>query len=190
MNASRNRLLLGVALALAAVKFLLMPWIEAQSASRESLQVLSRRLDRSEGVIRNREDIRLAVKQIDASTRDARAIFPASPDAETFRLESQRQASAIATAAGGVSVKVFEWVLDGEAGDARLAFSRARLQLDGQFRQLVLAQSRLESQLPHVVLRQLNFVAPSPIDQPNESQSTLTLVIDFYYRPTRPTGKP
>lgn len=186
---SRYRTLLAFALVLAAVRFLLLPWLDQQATAVEQLGVLTQRLDRSAGVVQNREAIRTAVQEIEKSTRSARDRFPDATDIAGYRLGVQQSIGA-AGAQAGVSMKAFEWVVDGEAKDARLVFSRARVQFDGGFRSLVTLQANLEAQYPNMLIRELNLSAPSMIGGPNETLASLTLVADFYSRPISDRGSP
>lgn len=189
MNSARNKVLLALALSLAAVKFLLLPWIEGQAQAIERLQVLTQRLDRSAAVVQNREAIRKAVEDLEVSTRLARDRFPDAADVAGYRLSVQ-QAVGAAGSSAGVSVKAFEWVVDGEAKPARLAYSRARVQFEGGFSSLVRLQANLEATYPNMVVRELNLSSAGMIGAPDESLVSLTLVADFYFRPLAPGGLP
>ena len=119
--------------------------------------------------------------EVEKNVGGLRARFPMEPDLETFRLQSQQQVAAIATEFG-LNVRVFEWVLDGEELDARLAYSRSRVQLEGSARALAKGQASLETRLSNVAVREviLNFRNSSV--GPDE-QGSLTLVMDLYRRP-------
>ena len=186
MNGDRNRLLMVIAGALAAVKFLLMPLIESQDAAAENLAVLTARLDRATGVVQNQVAIKKAVADFESATTIARRRFPDSPDAQSFRLDAQQSVTALASQSG-FAVKSFEWVLDGQVESAQLEFSRARFQIDGPFRQLVTLQATLEARFPNMFVREMNLVSPNMILGPDESSATLTLVTDFHFRPAAPS---
>jgi len=187
MTSSRNRLLLMLAIGLAGIKFLVLPWIEQQAAAAERLAVLTQRLDRSTGVVQNRESIRKAVDEVEKSTITARTRFPDEPDVEGYRLGVQQNIGSAGTTAG-VTLKAFEWIVDGEVKPARLVYSRARVQFEGGFRNLVTLQANLESRYPNMVIRELNLSSSAMIGAPDESLASLTLVADFYFRPSAAGG--
>lgn len=189
MNAARNRALLVLAVALAVIKFLLMPWFEQQADAIDRLSVLTKRLDRAEGVIANRVAIEKAVAETESSVRLARQRFPDGGDVQSFQIAVQQSVSAVASESGLV-IKLFEWVVQGDAKNARLAYTRARIQLDGGFRQLATLQATLESRYPHMFVREISLTAPSMISAPDESPVSLTIIADFYYRPQAAAGGP
>lgn len=182
MTSLGNRWLLAFAALLAAVKFLLLPWLDHQAEGVERLEVMTQRLDRSVGVIANREAIIKAVEQVESSTVAARLRFPDVSDPQGFRLTVQ-QGLGGAAAQASVNVRVFEWIVDGEVKPARLAFSRARVQMDGGFRTLAAFQASLEGEYPNMTIREINLSAPAMIGAPDESLASLTLVADFFFRP-------
>jgi hypothetical protein len=182
MNSFGNRWLLGLAALLATIKFMLLPWLDHQAEHVERLEVLTQQLDRSVGVIANRQSIIKAVEQVESSTVAARLRFPDVSDPQGFRLTVQ-QGIGGAAAQASVNVRVFEWIVDGEVKPARLAFSRARVQMDGGFRSLASFQASLEGEYPNMTVREINLSAPAMIGAPNESSASLTIVADFFFRP-------
>lgn len=188
MTEQRYRLLVLIALILAAVKFLLVPWIEKQGEAAEQLSVLTRRLDRSEGVIQNRVAIERSRQEVEATISDARKRFPDAADASAFRLDAQQKITAVGTQTG-LSLKIFEWILDEQVPEARLGYSRARIQFEGGFMNLVKAQTTLEADFPNMVIREFIFNAATPIGSANQSLASLTVVADFHFRPTAVAAK-
>lgn len=182
MTLTRNQLLLSVAAALAIIRFGIMPWLEWQAEQRDALAVLTQRLDRAVGVIENRPAIDKAVVAVEKHVTALRAPFPSEVDAETFRLQSQQQISAIA-AEFGLNLRTFEWMLDGEEQAARLAFARARVQLEGGNRALAKAQAALETRLVNLAVREVNLTFRNPSGGPDDQGGTLSLVVDLYRRP-------
>jgi hypothetical protein len=182
MSMDRNRALVLLALGLAFIKFILVPWLDQQADSIEQLSVLTKRLDRAEGVIANRLAIEEAVKDTESSVRLARQRFPDAVDPQSFKIGVQQSVSAVAGDTGLV-VKLFEWVVEGDAKRARLAYSRARIQIDGGFRQLATLQATLEARFPYMFVREFGLAAPAMIAAPDESVASITIVADFYYRP-------
>jgi hypothetical protein len=184
---SRNQWLLGILSALLAVKFVLQPWLESQSEEAAALAVLTQRLDRSIGVIENREAIGKSASSMQVSLARVRQRFPDAADLQSYRIEVQEKVGATAAQAG-LGIKSFEWLADGRATDAGLVFSRARFQIDGGLRRLVELQTGLEGQWPNMFVRELNLSGPTVFAAPDESAASLTLVADFYFRPAKPGG--
>jgi hypothetical protein len=62
------------------------------------------------------------------------------------------------------------------------------VQFEGGFRNLVTLQANLESRYPNMVIRELNLSSSAMIGAPDESLASLTLVADFYFRPSAAGG--
>lgn len=178
------RLLVTLVAALAVLRFLVLPWVSSQDEKREQLQVLTQRLDRSEGVVQNRAAIAAARRALGARGASLRGRFPQAPGADAFRLEAQRRIGELARGAG-VELKVFDWILEGEDADARLAYGRARLSLEGPLRNLVRLHGELEGSSPNAAVRDLQLMLRAPAAGPGDVAANATLVVDLYYRKAR-----
>ena len=187
MNSLRNRWLLGIAAALAAVRFVIIPWLDFQAAEAEELAVLTKRLDRATGVVQNRQLIAKTLAEVESSTLEARARFPQAQNRQSFRLAAQQEVSE-AIGAAGLNVKLFEWVMDGRSEDARMEYSRARIQIEGGLRQVVATQAALEGKFPNMFVRDLAVTTGTRISAPDDSLVYMSLVVDFYYRPLEAGG--
>lgn len=181
MDPARRNILVGLALALAAVRFLVLPWIEAQGDSREQLEVLTNRLDRSTGVVMNRGAITEALARLEKSNAGDRSRFPQSESAESFRLESQQKVTGIITTKN-LQIDVFDWILDGPVDPTGLGFVRGRVFLKGDARALGLMLGALEGELPNMVVREAIFGFENRVFSKGEYRANMTLVADFHYR--------
>jgi len=181
---ARVRWLLWIAGALAVARFLVVPWVDAQNEQRQQLEVLTQRLDRSEGVARNRDAILIAR---DALVKDAEAAFGAFPaaDDDDPRLMVQRRLNSLATQAG-VQLTLFDWLLDGEAGEAGLGYSRASVRLEGPLDRLILLHGELAGSMPFLAVRDLQIRMKSAASGPLGSTASATMVLDAFYRPASP----
>jgi hypothetical protein len=180
---ARVRMLLIVALVLAGLRFAVVPWAQAQVEQRQQLEVLTKRLDRSEGVVANSKAILAAEGAVTKATRNARAVFPEISDKEHFRLEAQRQLAGIA-GRGGVKVALFDWVLDGEAKEAGLAYGRVNASLEGPLDSLVSVHGQVEGEMPFAAIREVKVeIGRGGATGLSADGATMALVMDLYYRP-------
>lgn len=181
MADTRAKWLLGVAALLAIARFVLVPWVEAQNAQREQLEVLTQRLDRSEGVVRNRDAI---LQARDGLVQESAAMFSVYPSAadEDPRLAAQRSLNALATRAG-LQVTLFDWLLEGEVSEAGLAYGRASVRLEGPLDKLILMHGELEGSMPSAAVRELQVRLRGPAGGPTAAPASASLVIDIFYRP-------
>jgi hypothetical protein len=177
----RIQWLLGLAAVLAVARFVIVPWSQWQVEQRQQLEVLTQRLDRSAGVVNAKEAIMAARNELASRTEAARKPFPVVEDAERFRLESQRQISAIA-AGGNTKVVLFDWVLDGDAAEAGLAFGRVNAKLAGPLESLVAVHGALEGKMPHAAIREAKVEFGRGVSGLGPTPAGITVTLDLYYR--------
>ena len=163
--------------------------MQQQVEQRQQLEVLTQRLDRSVSVVQNAEAMQAARGKVVAVTEATRAPFPAVNDKDRFRLDSQRTLAGIAQR-GGVSVTLFDWVLDGEAAQAGMAYGRVNASLSGPLDSLVAVHGAIEAEMPYAAVREvkLDSAARRQSLASAKDPGTLALVMDLYYRPATAAG--
>jgi hypothetical protein len=184
---ARIRWLVGLAGALAVVRFAVVPWVQAQNEQRQQLELLTKRLDRSEGVIQNREAIVAARDALRQESEASFAAFPVAVGDDDSRLAAQQRITAMAAQAG-LQVSLFDWLLDGEASEAGLAYSRASIKIDGPLDRLILMHGDLESSLPFAAVREFQLKLKSPTSGPNADPASAVVVLDLFYQPKPPSA--
>ncbi len=183
MGDSRVRWLVGLALALAGLRFVIVPWAQAQVEERQQLEVLTKRLDRSAGVVANSQAMLAAQGKVAAATAAARKPFPEVADKEHFRLEAQRTLAGIASR-GGAKVVLFDWVLDGDAAKAGLAYGRVNVNLEGPLETLVSVHGQIEGEMPYAAVREVKVdFGRDGASGLSSGGATMALVVDLFYRP-------
>lgn len=182
MADSRMQWLLGVAGVLAVARLVIVPWAEAQTEQRQQLEVLTQRLDRSEGVVANREVILAAQERLRKDAENTLTVFPLAPGDDESRLAAQRRIAALANQAG-LTVTLFDWLLDGEVNEAGLAYSRASVKLEGPLDRMILMHGELEASLPFAAVRELQVRSRSAVSGPSSDPASAVLVVDLFYRP-------
>lgn len=189
MADNRVKWLLAVAAVLAAARLVVVPWAQTQTEQRQQLEVLTKRLDRSEGVVRNSEAIFAARETLRKDTGAALAIFPEAPGDDDSRLAAQRRITALA-AQSGLTVTLFDWQLDGDIEEAGLAFSRASIKLDGPLDRIILFHGEFEARLPFAAMREFQLRSRSAVSGPTDDLASATLVVDLFYRPAANSDEP
>jgi hypothetical protein len=184
MGVDRRRALIGILLALAAVRFLILPWIESQGDARDRLEVLTNRLDRSLGVVLNREAIRSSRQELEKANAAERSKFPESKDVSNFQLEAQQRVTGIIQSRT-LQVEAFDWILNEPPGPNGFGYIRCRLLVRGDQRALAFLLGELEGNSPNISVREATFNFESPARGPVEAKTLMTLIADFYFR-----GKP
>lgn len=183
MGDARVRWLLGLALVLAVLRFVIVPWTQQQVERRQQLEVLTQRLDRSAGVVQSAKEILAAQSKVAAERELTLAPYPVATDKDRFRLEAQRRLAAIATR-GGVAVTLFDWVVDGEAQEAGMAYGRVNASLDGPLRRLIAVHGAIEAEMPYAAVREVRMeLGRNSVQGLTDDPAILALVIDLYYRP-------
>lgn len=176
---SRVRVLLGLAAILAAMRFVVVPWVGSQAEMHDRLYTITRQLDRAAAIVGAGPELEARRDALAAAVRELEARAPLANPGSEHRVQVQRELRA-AVESAGAQLKVFEWVLDGDAGDAGLVFGRVRLQLEGSLRKVAEAHVGIEAGLPHVFVRNLNVNVRSGGRQ--NSLANATLELDLYYR--------
>ena len=187
MGNDRLRWLLGVVAVLAALRFAIMPWVNAQNEHRQYLQLVTQRLDRSSAVVHNRERIEAARQKLGKVESQVRGQFPRAESADQFRLDAQRAITGIVEGAG-VSLKLFDWLLDGEVPEARLAYGRARVNVEGTLANVLRAHGDLEGALPYAAVREITLEAREPARSAGTQDTMATLVVDLYFESAAPAA--
>jgi hypothetical protein len=182
MTADRTKFLLLSLVLLAAIKFVVLPSRDQQTESAQALQVLTQRLDRSTGVVLNKEKI-LSIRD---DLRKSNA-----PLAELFPLSAGDAEAQLAVQAGiddvlkrhGLKLGLFDWaVTNVNAGDA-LRYSRFQLQTTGEVGVLARFLADIETGLARVVIREISLQPQPLLRGPNTGdQAELRLVADVYFR--------
>ena len=183
MGDSKVGSLLVLAGVLAALRFAVVPWMQQQVEQRQQLEVLTKRLDRSVSVVQNAEAMQAARGKVVEVTEASRAPFPAVDSKDRFRLDTQRRLAGIAQR-GGVEVTVFDWVVDGEAPQAGMAYGRVNARLSGPLDSLIAVHGAIEADMPFAAVREVKLDLPR-VSKPGlvRDPATLALVMDLYYRP-------
>jgi len=180
-----RRWLIGLLLALLAVKFGVLPWVESQGDAREQLDVLTKRLDRSTGVVLNRAAITASLLALEKANAADRARFPESVNVESFRLEAQQRVTALAQTQS-LQIEAFDWVLDEPPRGSNLGFVRGRIILRGDMRTLASLLGVLEGELPNMVIREVSYNMETLANGPHGNRAIMTQVADFYFRVKAP----
>ena len=180
MTSTRYRWLGGIALLLAGLRFLLVPWIQSQSVQSERLQTLTAKLDRSQSLTGNSEAINRTHDRLVKDLESIRGRFLEAPDAQGFKLDAQRQINQIASSIG-LKVALFDWLLDGTEDDAGLAYGRAKFRIEGSLRDVIRLHGEIEGQLRSAAVREFDLELQSPVSGPSLDGAAATLVVDLYY---------
>lgn len=181
MGDVRARWLLGLALALAVVRFVLVPWTSAQVEQKQRLELLTARLDRSVGVVFGEKSILEAQGKVTAAAAETRSRFPEVVDKEHFRLDVQRQLAAIASR-GGVKVGIFDWIVDGSAQEAALEYGRVSTSLEGPLDNLVAVHGQIEGEMPFAAIREVRVELGRGESGLTATPARISLVMDLFYR--------
>lgn len=177
----RMQTLVVSAAALAVLRFVVVPWTQAQAESHQQLEVLTQRLDRSAGVAGSQDAIIAARDALLASTESTRKDFPLVDDRERFRLDLQRQIAAVA-AGGDVKVTLFDWIMDGTAKEAALSYGRVNLKLEGPLDRLIAVHGEIEGRMPFVAVREVRVGFGRGAAGLSSNPANIVLMVDAYYR--------
>lgn len=179
----QTRLLLGLAAALAIVRFVVVPWVNAQADVHDRAFAVTRQLDRAEAIVGAGSELQARRDALDAVVQELAGRAPLATAGSQHRVQVQRELRA-AVESAGLELKVFEWVLDGEAEAAGLSFGRVRLQIEGPLRNVAEAHVGIESGFPNAFVRDLSVVVRRGGQLSTTASATMEL--DIYYRRGEP----
>jgi hypothetical protein len=179
-NARIRAMLIAVAV-LAALRVLIVPWAGAQGEAHERLQVLTRRLDRSQGVVQAREAIGKAGTVLKTQGGVLEARFPTAPDPQAFKLEAQRDLERLARASS-MEIKIFDVVAEGEIPKSGLSYARVRLAVYGTLRNAARLHAEIEGGLANSAIREWQATVANAGASSGDSPADVVVVADLFYR--------
>jgi hypothetical protein len=182
MSPDRMKLLVWVLVLLAAIKFVVFPWRDQLSESAEALQILTQRLDRSMGVVLNKEKILATRDELRKSNTPIANLFPLSAgDAEAQLAVQGTMDSALQR--HGLKLGLFDWAVTNVDSRGVLRYSRFQLQTTGETSVLARFLADLETGSPHVVIREIVLQPQSLLRGPSTGdRAELRVVADVYFR--------
>ena len=176
---NRVRLLLGLAAILAVLRFVAVPWVGSQAGVHDRLFAVTRQLDRAQGIVDAGSSLQVRRDTLESVVRELAARAPLAKPGSEHRVQVQRELRA-AVESAGLQMKVFEWVLDGEAEATGLAFGRIRLQIEGPLRNVAEAHVDIEAGFPNVFVRDTSVSVRRGGGLGTRANATMQL--DLYYR--------
>jgi len=186
VNDRRRVLLIRLAIVLAALRFIIYPWIEYQADRRDALSVLTDRLDRAEGVVENRSAIETAAKALTEQSRATADRFTYAETIDRLRLDTQRRITEVVRA-NGLGVSLFDWLIEGNA-DATVferdgfSFARVRIEFGGPLRQIATIKSELEGAFPAMVIRRVTLNFRDITTNIESGAATVSIIADVYFK--------
>jgi hypothetical protein len=177
---NRLRFLIGLLGIVLALRFVLTPWVEWIAEKHEELQVLTDRLERSDSVLANKREIRLAFAEHSKNNASLRSRFPVAILPNDYRIKVQQHIGEIATTSG-LTVQSFEWLVESEVDAAGMRYVRSRFTISGSSRGLAEMHAKLESEYPNLLIQEVSFGAGGlPVADADTVGQNLTLVGDFF----------
>ena len=176
---NRVRLLLGLAATLAVLRFVAVPWVGSQAGIHDRLFAVTRQLDRAQAIVDAGSSLQVRRDTLESVVRELAGRAPLANPGGEHRVQVQRELRA-AVESAGLQLKVFEWVLDGEAEAAGLAFGRIRLQIEGPLRNVAQAHVDIEAGFPNVFVRDTSISVRRGGGLGTRASATMQL--DLYYR--------
>jgi hypothetical protein len=185
MSDSRVRTLLYVALALAAIQFLVVPAVQFRSELRDEVATLTKRLDRSEAVLKNKTQLQETSLRLQSSSAAVLQLIPRPADEDAFRLTTQQSISAMVGETGS-TMSVFDWAFGGTVEGTDIRFVRSRMTITGEISSLAKLQALLDARVSNAVIRDWSLIAEREVGRGVPAKSSLNAVIDFHYRSAVP----
>lgn len=176
----RVRIMLIVVVALAALRFVVVPWFNSQTGTHDRLFAVTRQLDRAEAVAEAGTDLGSQRDQLGETVDELVSRVPLADPLNEYRIAVQRQLTSIAEAQN-LKLALFEWVLDDISEGAGLGYGRVRVQFEGPLRRIAKGHVEIEAGLPNVFIRDIDVFISRGGGFFTSARATFEL--DVYYRP-------
>ncbi|WP_258807320.1 hypothetical protein [Pseudidiomarina sp. CB1] len=155
MSSSQQRLLV-IAGLLAAIQFLVLPFIEFQNQQHDELALLQQRLTRSEQLLENSDALNKAWETVTANEAALLEAIPAASDKTMHRIAVQGEIQNIARA-NEITVDEFNWLTDARFVSDTVEVQRVKIRLQGSASQVAKTQVELTQKLPSIRFVDVNL---------------------------------
>lgn len=181
MSNDRNRVLLILALVLAIARFIMIPWIDQQTERRDNLRVLTQRLNRSEGLLQSQAEILKDFAVLTEMKQKVQSRYPIVSTPEAYRIQAQQEVSTLA-AEYGLSVTLFDFILEGEHPESNLRFVRAQVRVEGGLDAVARLHGEIEGRMKNASVRAMIVESVSfPVSGPGDARVRGSINADLYF---------
>lgn len=149
MSKSQQQLL-WIAGILAVLQFVVKPLVAWQNDRVTELTLQESRIERSELLLDNQEQIASAAEAATAFARELRENFPRGDEGSMLQIELQSSIEE-QLRAGQVTLQEFAWLTNLQPSDSGLAHLRARVRFSGDLSRLTEAQFKLLETMPNAI---------------------------------------
>ncbi|WP_134053933.1 hypothetical protein [Rheinheimera aquimaris] len=175
----RNKpLLLTILAILVLARFVLVPLQQQQQAQYQQLDALTKRLQRSEALLQQKQKLELLQTEQQQYLDQLLQPFPVAANSSQYRLQLQQQLQKLATAQGA-SVTFFDWLSDTPLQVFNLQRSRVSLRVKGTAANVMLLHTQIEQQFPHFMFRDIKASWRGVLNQQSEIELTLLFEADY-----------
>lgn len=185
MQQNRNQLLLVLLAALLMIKFVLIPLMEWQDEELAALALTQQKLQRAEGLLAKKDELRNEQSRMQAKLAEALAGVPKVADIQQVRVESLQKMQRLLEP-NGVTVSLFDIASVQPLDNTDVSAAILNIELKGTLPQLALAHFELEQKFPNLVINQFRL-SGGKIDRKKEI--TLIILAKYYFRADT-TAKP
>lgn len=176
-------LLIGIVLLLAALRFLIVPWMDYQDEQRQQLETLTKRLVRSEALLEFKEQLYQQKDKQDIVVAKFTGKLEQSASVQQYQLELQQRLQQLIENKNA-KLELFDWLSDSDLKALNMHRARINLRFTGQLSDVIGIHLMIEQQFPFAQILDLNT---SWIGNLGKGRNvTVTMLIEADYRVTAP----
>ena len=171
-------LLLAIVAVLALLRFVVVPLQQQQQDLYQQLEVLSKRLQRSESLLQQQEQLQSSYTAAQQQLEKLLQPFPVVASGSQYRLTLQQQLQQLASA-NNASVTFFDWVSDTPLPVFNLQRGRVTLRIRGTAANVMQLHAQIEQQFPHFISRDTRSSWRGSLTPQTDVELTLLFEVDY-----------
>ena len=169
-------------MALIAIKFLILPWLEYLESQKQELQTLTKKLTRSEALLIVKEQVVANEQAIRQMSKDLLQGVAVTKDAASYRVEFQQQLQSTVESYG-VQLVLFEWLSDEDLSTFSVTRARLSIRLKGSVGDVARANVAIERQMPHVQIKDLKATWQGELQASHQVELAALIDVDYIVEP-------
>ncbi len=171
-------LLIGIILLLAALRFLIVPWMDYQDEQKQQLETLTKRLVRSEALLEFKDQLYQQKDQQDIVVGQFTDQLEQSTSVQQYQLELQQRLQQLIETRNA-KMELFDWLSDSDLKAFSMHRARINLRFTGQLSDVIALHLMIEQQYPHAQILDLNTSWTGDLTKGRNLNVTMLIEADY-----------
>ncbi len=171
-------LLIGIILLLAALKFLIVPWMDYQDEQKQQLETLTKRLVRSEALLEFKDQLYQQKDKQDTAVAQFTDKLEQSVSVQQYQLEFQQRLQQLIETKNA-KLELFDWLSDADLKAFNIHRARINLRFTGQLSDVMAIHLMIEQQFPYAQILDLNTSWVGDLTKGRNLSVTMLIEADY-----------